>query len=47
MVSKPMIQRMVRPAPCIESLPDIDGQTADPVEHRNSDTSNGWKKASA
>ncbi|MCI50693.1 hypothetical protein A2U01_0071937, partial [Trifolium medium] len=28
-------ESMVRPAPCIESLPDKDGQTAGPVEHNN------------
>ncbi|MCI75868.1 hypothetical protein A2U01_0097137, partial [Trifolium medium] len=32
MVSEPMV---VDPAPCIESLPNIGGQTASPVEHNN------------
>ncbi|MCI65491.1 hypothetical protein A2U01_0086749, partial [Trifolium medium] len=28
-----MVRRRIRPAPCIESLSDKDGQTASPVEH--------------
>ncbi|MCI89071.1 hypothetical protein A2U01_0110359, partial [Trifolium medium] len=33
-VSKSMVRRRVRPAPCIESLPDKSGQAACPVEQR-------------
>ncbi|PNX63903.1 hypothetical protein L195_g061851 [Trifolium pratense] len=29
-----MVRRRVRPAPCIESLPDKGGQAACPVEQR-------------
>ncbi|MCI80479.1 hypothetical protein A2U01_0101750, partial [Trifolium medium] len=31
-VSEPMVRRRVRPAACIESLPDKGGQAASPVE---------------
>ncbi|MCH99158.1 hypothetical protein A2U01_0020169, partial [Trifolium medium] len=31
-----MVRRKVRPARCIESVPDKCGQTAGPVEHSNS-----------
>ncbi|MCI39815.1 hypothetical protein A2U01_0061047, partial [Trifolium medium] len=31
-VSELMVRRRVRPAPCIESLPDKGGQAACPVE---------------
>ncbi|MCI36811.1 hypothetical protein A2U01_0058034, partial [Trifolium medium] len=31
-VSEPMIQQRIRPAPCIESFPDKGGQAACPVE---------------
>ncbi|MCI56614.1 hypothetical protein A2U01_0077865 [Trifolium medium] len=44
-----MVRRRVRPAPCIESLPDNGGQAAGPVEHSNGGTSTSvWmKKTSA
>ncbi|MCI90835.1 hypothetical protein A2U01_0112129, partial [Trifolium medium] len=32
-VLESMVRRMVRPSPCIESLPDNGGQAVGPVEH--------------
>ncbi|MCI40948.1 hypothetical protein A2U01_0062181 [Trifolium medium] len=46
-VSEPMVRRMVRPASCIESLPNKGGQTAYLIEQQQQRCKCFDKKASA
>ncbi|MCI68867.1 hypothetical protein A2U01_0090128 [Trifolium medium] len=43
-VSESMVRPRVRPAPCIESLPNKGGQTACPVECNGNSGASVWMK---